>query len=263
MNIIADLHTHTIKSITGTSTLKELTGAASQEKLKCIAVTDYGPKTNMSKKDLFKYISYLPEKLNNIQVIKGIEADVMELHSGKLDISDAESDEFDWITGAYHEISEYDKQILNNTILTNLYLNMANNPILNTISHMEREECGFDTEKVLSVMKQNGKVVEISAAHFDRKPDYIKKRLISLIKVCKEDNIPICIVSNAHSYSDIGKFEDIKKYFESISFPEELIINSDKELLFDYIKKFKELKKKKLEEQQINTLRKRGGARPF
>lgn len=263
MNVIADLHVHTVKSSTGTSTLKEVTGAASQEKIKCIAVTDYGPKANSSKKELIKYISYLPERMNNIQIIKGIEADVMDLHSGNIDITNDDSENFDWIAGAYHEISEYDKNILNNSILTNLYLNMANNPILNTISHLEREDCGFDMIKVLSAMKENGKVVEISAANFNRKTEQIKKRLTALINICKEEKIPICIVSNAHSYYEVGKFEDIKEYLESIQFPSDLVINSDKDILLDYIKNFKELKEKKIAEQNSPIYLKRGGTRRF
>ena len=263
MNIIADLHIHTIKSYTGNSTLKEIVGAAGQENISCIAVTDYGPKANSSKRELFRYISYLPERVSNINIIRGIEAEVMDLHSGNIDITNSDSENFDWIIGAYHGISEYDKQILSNSILTNMYLNMAVNPILNTISHLEREDCGFDISKVLLAMKENGKVVEISAANFCKKPEQIKKRLMTIIKTCKDEKIPVCIVSNSHYYSEVGKFQDIKEYLESIQFPSDLVINSDKDMLLDYIKNFKELKERKIAEQNSPIYLKRGGTRHF
>ena len=54
--IVADLHTHTVKSPFGQSTLSENIGAAKSKGLEIIAVTEYGPQYNNNnfKKEIFK-----------------------------------------------------------------------------------------------------------------------------------------------------------------------------------------------------------------
>lgn len=252
MNIIADLHTHTIKSCTGASTLFENLSYASKKKLNTIAITDYGPNIHNSKRDYFDYIKALPGVAYNISILKGIEANVIDLHSGKLDIEEQDVQYFDWIIGSYHKVSDYDEKILSRTLLTDLFAKMATNPLINTIGHMERYACGFDIPKIISLMKEQGKVVEIGVAAFNLPNESFQKRqLLTIINTCKELSVPICIVSNAHYCDEIGKFDSVVQYLESINFPDGLIINSNKDLLISYINNFKnnrELELKRMKE---------------
>lgn len=251
MNIIADLHTHTTKSYSGASTLFENLSYASKKKLNIIALTDYGPNTHSSKKEYLEYIDKIPQEAYNISILKGIEANVLDLRSGKLDIEEQDISHFDWIIGSYHKVSDYDDKILNRTLLTDLFTRLATNPLINTIGHMERYSCGFDIPKIISLMKEQGKVIEVGVATFKLPDDnFSKRQLLTIINTCKELSAPICIVSNSHYCDEVGKFEKIIEYLDSINFPEQLIINSNKNLLTSYIDNFKtkrdiELKKAK------------------
>lgn len=253
MKIAADLHTHTIRSYTGSSTLYENLIYASKNKLNTISITDYGPKEHSSKHQLFEYISKLPNSAHNINIIRGVEANVIDLYAAKLDIDENDIHYFDWIIGSYHQISEYDNKIINSVFLTSLFEKLANNPLINTIGHMERYECGFDVPKIISIMKQRGKVIEISAAAFNSEENiFQKKQLMLIINTCKELSAPICIVSNAHYCNEVGKFDKLLTYLESIEFPEKLIINSNLNLLHSYISNFKQMRDVELKKQKVN-----------
>lgn len=253
MKIIADLHTHTIRSYTGSSTLHENLTYASKNKLNTVSITDYGPKEHSSKRQLFEYISKLPDSAHNIRIIKGIESNVIDLYAAKLDIEENDIKYFDWIIGSYHQISEYDNKIMNSVFLTSLFEKLANNPLINTIGHMERYLCGFDVNKIVSLMKQKGKVVEIGAAAFNSdESTFEKKQLMSIIDTCKRLSAPICIVSNAHYCNEVGRFDKLLIYLESIEFPEKLIINSNISLLDSYINNFKQMRDVELKKQKIN-----------
>lgn len=253
MTITADLHTHTTKSYTGSSTLFENLSYASKAKLNSVAVTDYGPGARGSKKELIEYMAKLPSKAYNINIIKGIEADVLDLHSGKLDIEENEIESFDWVIGSYHQISEYDSKILSFSILTSLFERLASNPLVNTIGHMERYSCGFDIEKIIPLMKKNGKVMEIGAAPFKEAEDSREKKILSdILDSCKNNSAPICIVSNAHYCDEVGKFDFVIKYLEEINFPEQLIINSNTKLLNSYIENFKQMRSTAIKKEREN-----------
>lgn len=253
MNIIADLHTHTTKSFTGSSTLYENLSYASKNKLNCVAVTDYGPGARGSKKEQTEYISKLPKKAYNINILKGVEANVLDLHSGKIDVEESEIDSFDWVIASYHKISDYDDKILNYSILTSLFERLINNPLVNTIGHMERYTCGFDILKIIALMKQKGKVVEIGAATFNEpEVSTSKKQILNILDTCKNLSAPICIVSNAHYCDEVGKFEKIINYLEESQFPENLIINSNTKLLNSYIENFKQMRSAAIKREREN-----------
>lgn len=253
MTVTADLHTHTLRSYTGSSSLYENLQQANKNKLSTIAITDYGPKEHSSKRQLFEYLAKLPHSAYNINILRGVEANITDLYAAKLDIDENDISNFDWIIGSYHQISEYDTNIINSMLLTVLFEKLANNPLINTIGHMERYECGFDVPKIISIMKQKGKVVEIGSAPFNSDNDTFQKRqLISIIDTCKELSAPICIVSNAHYCDEVGKFDKLLTYLDSVSFPENLIINSNLKLLRSYINNFKQMRDVALQKQKIN-----------
>lgn len=253
MTVTADLHTHTLRSHTGSSTLYENLQQAYKNKLSTIAVTDYGPKEHSSKRQLLEYLNKLPRFAYNVNILRGVEANVTDLYAAKLDIDEKDISNFDWIIGSYHQISEYDGNIINSVLLTNLFEKLANNPLINTIGHMERYECGFDVTKIISLMKQRGKVVEIGAASFNSDNDtFQKKQLISIIDTCKELSAPICIASNAHYCDEVGKFDKLLTYLDSVNFPENLVINSNLKLLRSYINNFKQMRDVELQKQKIN-----------
>lgn len=255
MKIIADLHTHTIKSQSCCSTILENVHEARNKNISLVAITDYGPNNSGNTVELLNYLSNIPAEINKIKILKGIETRVIDLRNGATDIDKEIEYDFDWVIGTYLGISDYDKKILTNPLLTNLYLQMSENPLINTISHLEHFDCGFNIDRVIQRMKEKGKVVEISEAILknSKNPEEVE-RLTVIIKECLKYSVPVCVVSNSHCATEVGHFDVTADYLNAINFPEELVINSNEELLFDYIGNFKKLRMAALWREQKNTL---------
>ena len=90
IHIAADLHTHTIASTHAFSTIMEMAHEAARLGMYAFAVTDHGPKMPDSPHIWhFTSLRRLPDQLEGVWVLKGIEANVCTLE-GKMDVSDDE-----------------------------------------------------------------------------------------------------------------------------------------------------------------------------
>jgi len=86
MELLVDLHTHTIASGHAYSTLTENVQAASRRGLKLLGTTDHGP-SMPGAPHLYHFgnLSILPESLFGVEILPGVEANITN-HEGELDI---------------------------------------------------------------------------------------------------------------------------------------------------------------------------------
>ena len=238
--IIADMHCHTIRSENAFATLKELVNEAKKKGLYGIAITDHGPREKYPAfSSAFRYTKdYLPEEIDGIRIYNGVEANVTNIGRGEIDFKESDFQHADWVIASYHQISEMDKSILNNLLLTSLYQRLINNPIVMMVGHPERTQFGYDEKVFVEECKKHAKVVEINESSI-RRDEKWKAKIKSLALLCKEHSVPICVVSDAHLADEVGCFACSEDLLSQIEFPQRLIINSDPDLLNDYIQKFK------------------------
>ena len=87
MNIIADLHTHTLVSEHAYSTVDEMVNSAKEKGLLALAITDHGPHSSDGAKSVhFKAMHSLPDYINGVRLLRGCEANIVD-YSGKVDLS--------------------------------------------------------------------------------------------------------------------------------------------------------------------------------
>ena len=86
MNIIMDLHTHTIASGHGYSTLKENIEAAKERGLKYLGLSEHGPKLPGGPHPFF-FSNYrcIPRQYGELRLLCGAEANIMD-SKGSLDM---------------------------------------------------------------------------------------------------------------------------------------------------------------------------------
>lgn len=85
MEIIADLHTHTLASTHAFNTVTEMARAAYEMGHKAIAITDHGPQMPDSPHIWHFYnLMRLPQKIEGVFLLRGMEADVLNIR-GELD----------------------------------------------------------------------------------------------------------------------------------------------------------------------------------
>ena len=67
---------------------------------------------------------------------------------------------------------------------------------------------------------------------------------VKILELCRKQNIPVLISSDAHYMTDIANFDNVEKVLGSVDFPEELIINSSAGRFREFIAENREREKK-------------------
>jgi len=225
LNIIADLHTHTIASTHAYSTVSEMVRAASENGLLAIAITDHGPATPDSPHMYhFSNLKVIPRKMDNVTILRGVEANITNFN-GDLDMMENERvfKMLDWVIASMHEpvmthghtTEEY----------TKAWLGVIANPYVDMLGHMGDGRFPFDYDVVLKEAAKQNKIVEINNASFNVRPG-TNKNCFEIAKKCIQHGVKIAVTSDAHFSSFVGKFSISMQILEELGIPKEMIINS-------------------------------------
>ncbi|MDL2252988.1 phosphatase [Ruminococcaceae bacterium OttesenSCG-928-I18] len=223
MDIVADLHTHTLASSHAFSTLNEMVEKARCLGYRAMAVTDHGKALPDSPHEwYFHNITSLPTVLEDgFVLLKGAEANPIG-RNGDLDMEDEILKSLDWVIAALHSkcISP-----LSFEDATQLWLQVAQHPYVDMIGHPEEGRWKFDYERVVPVFKQNNKIVELNGnSPVARKGN--ERNLRELLLCCKKYGAKIAVNSDAHSTYNMGQLGWAFALLEELAFPEELIVNT-------------------------------------
>lgn len=240
-NIIADLHTHSIASTHAYSTIKEMAVSAREKNLKAIAITDHA-KTMPGSPGLWYFSNMqlsLPRDYQGVKLLVGIEANVIDFN-GTIDVNSSDIPYLDWVVASIHDIGI--KELEDSTVekCTNLWMGVANNPLVNVIGHSGDPKWEYDYEKMIPIFGEKGKLVEINSHSFDVRPQN-EANCLKIAKLCKKHGVQIIVNSDAHSEYQIGDFSAALNLLKSIDFPEELIVNSSEERLYSYFRKYSKI----------------------
>lgn len=233
MKIAADLHTHTIASTHAYSTITENTLSAKNAGLKAIAMTDHAPEMwDAPHKWHFHNLKVLPRVINDVIVIRGIEADIMD-YEGTLDIDNESKKYLEWVVASMHGVCLKPGSLDD---ITRAYMNIAKNPDVDCIGHCTTDSYPFDYEKVLCAFKENNKILELNESSITYKEgSYENARKI--LKICKKIGLEVSVNTDSHYCSLIGQIPLSEKLMNETEFPSELIFNSNWDNVKDYILK--------------------------
>lgn len=231
MKIIADLHTHTVASTHGFSTIKEIVDVAAQKGLSAVAITDHTPASTDGPHvwhfhNLHKAI---PREINGVKIIYGAESSIID-YEGSLDFPHEECAALDWIIASFH------KDMLKPASFeehTNMYLKLAENDDVDVIGHCATVVCPFDYEKCLKKFKEYGRLVEINEGTILWKNT--RENYREIIRICKKYEIPVVINTDAHFCTIVGDATQSLALAEEIGLSEKLVVNADWDRLYAYI----------------------------
>ena len=231
MLIIADLHTHTVASTHGFSTVKEMTEEAAARGLKALAITDHTPASTDGPHvwHFHNLHKALPREYLGVKLIFGAESSIID-YDGNIDFPHNECAMLDWIIASYH------RDMLNPGTPeqhTNMYLKLAENPDVDVIGHCGTVQCPFDYEKCLKKFKEYGKLVEINESTLLWKNS--EKNYREIIPLCKKYEVSVIVNTDAHFFAAVGQVSRSLSLLEELDFPERLIVNTDRERLLERI----------------------------
>lgn len=233
MRLIADTHCHTVASSHAYSTIMENINEAKSQGLYAIAITDHARSMPCPPGTwYFQNLKILPRNIYGINVLKGIEANILN-NNAELDIPP--DCNFNWVIASIHDIIFKDKSDIDSC--TNIWLSIAKNPLVNVIGHSGLPDFVYDYERVIPEFAKNGKLVEINNSSFNiRKGSYSNCKKIA--EICKKHEAPIIVNSDAHFCTQVARCEKALKMLEEINFPEELVVNSSIERFDNYLKNY-------------------------
>lgn len=233
MKIIADLHTHTVASTHGFSTVQEMTAMAKKLGYSAMAVTDHGlGMPDAPHKWYFTGLLQLPDIIDDeLLLLKGVEANAMDT-KGTLDMAEPLLERMDWVVCSLHKQC-VEPQTFNQ--VTRMWLAVAENPLVDMIGHPETENYLFDYETVTRAFAQQGKVVELNAGSRKTRPGN-EENMRKLALCCKENGCKIAVNSDAHSVYRMDKLKPILQMLAEIDFPEALVVNSSMPRLLEELR---------------------------
>ena len=234
MQMIADLHTHTLCATHAFQTLNEMAAAAKAAGYCALAVTDHAPAMPDAPHIWhFANGSALPRTLEGVAMLYGVEANVMDT-KGSLDLPQGMLAVQDWVVASIH--SPCMPGLLTRKEANQLWLGVAENPYVDCIGHSEQQNYRYDYDLVTKAFAKNRKVVELNAGSFAVRKDGIPN-MRKLLEACLKNGCHIAVDSDAHSAWRLQTaLPPLYATLEELSFPQELIVNATRENLVQELK---------------------------
>ena len=238
MKYLLDSHTHTIASGHAYNTILEMAAAAAEKGLELLAITEHAvamPGTT----GLFYFMNLktLPRKMNGITVLFGTELNIMD-YTGKVDLEENVLRQMDVCIASLHTPCIRPGTAMQNT---QALLGAMENPYVNIIGHPDDGRYPIDYDTLAAAAREHHVLLELNSHSLEpgsfREGAWENDR--QMLEACKKYQTSIILNSDAHWCGQIGEFEISRKLLEEVSFPEQLIVNTDVDRYCKFINRFR------------------------
>ena len=234
MNIYMDLHTHTLASGHGYSTLKENIEAACEIGLKVLGMSEHGPDMPGGPHEFF-FSNYrcIPREYGDLQLFCGIEANVMD-YEGRLDLKEYLLKQMDYVIASLHPVCVTPGSRAENTRASVMAMR---NPYVKILGHPDDSRFPLDYEELVRAAKEEHVALEVnnSSLHPRASRQGGRENIITLLDTCMKYQVPVLLGTDSHICYTVGRFEEALAVIEEVGFPEELILNTCMDALADIV----------------------------
>lgn len=236
MKYVLDIHSHTLASGHAYNTIREMACAASDKGLELLGITEHAPQMPGTCHDFyFSNLKVVSRKMCGIELLLGVELNILDFE-GNIDLSVELLKKMDIVIASMHSPCYNAGTKEQNT---RAYLNVMKNPYVNIIGHPDDRRYPVDMETLVLSSKENRVLLELNNSSLN--PNGARQDArgndIEMLQCCMKHNVPIVIGSDAHTDSDVGRYDLAMQLIQEINFPEELIINKSVDELKKYLKK--------------------------
>ena len=224
MKSIMDLHTHTVASGHGYSTLKENIQEAQKKGLKFLGFSEHGPAAPGGPHIFFfRNFRCIPRQYGELRLLCGVEANIMD-YEGTLDLEEADLKRMDYVIASMHISCVKPGSREENTQAA---IKAMRNPYVKILGHPDDTRYPLDYEAVVRAARKEGVALEInnSSLHPDAVRVGARENITELLKFCKEYQVPVLMGTDSHIADTIGDFDRAENLLKEVAFPEELILN--------------------------------------
>ena len=240
MKDVLDVHTHTTASGHAYSTFKEVINAAKNSGLELIGIADHTSHIPGTAHDFwFSNFKVIPRDAYGIDLMMGAELNIID-YSGSTDLPGQILKNLDYAVASLHSPCLEPGSLEENTAAV---IGVMRNPHVVIIGHPDNPQYPIDFEKVARAAKENRVLLEVNNTSYlssnHRKGSDEKAKL--MLAECKKYNVPVIMGSDAHIDLDVGNHKLSQKILEENNFPEELVVNRDKNIFYEFVKYRKSL----------------------
>lgn len=231
---VAETHCHTVASSHAYSTLLENIRYAKKYGMCALAITEHCPQMPDGPYPwFFDNLSTIDRVIDNIIILRGAETDIVTVDGG-LDLTAESLQRLDWVIASFH-FSLGERATIKD--YTSAYIGVAKNPYVKVIGHCGTEAFRFDYEQGVKAFKDYGKIVEINAHSFVVRKG-ASKNCVEIARLCKKYEVPVVVSADAHFALEIGRVQQSLDMLDEIGFPEQLVLNIDKQRFLETIEKY-------------------------
>lgn len=234
MDLLIDMHNHTIASGHAYSTVLEIAAEASRKGLKMIGITDHGPTMpGVLGTDFTGNLAILPDFIYGVEILGGVEANILD-PNGELDIPERRLKRLDIIIAGLHDVCVEPWEKEGNTIAL---INTMKNEYVDIIAHPGNPAFPIDKETVVLMAKETNTLIEINNGSFHNSRLGSEENCYKIAELCKEHGVPIIVGSDSHFAFEVGRFDKAIELLKDVGMPEELIMNTSVEKFKAFLKK--------------------------
>ena len=238
MRDVLDSHTHTIASGHAYSTMHEMIRAAADKGLELIGITEHSmAMPGTCHEYYFMNMRILPRELYGIEVMHGVEANIMD-RKGTLDMEEYLLKKMDVVIVSMHTPCMQSGSREENTEAA---ICAMKNPYVDILGHPDDSRYPLVYKAVVQAAKEQHVLIELnnnSLHPLGARQNPIPND-IEILKYCRQYQVPIILGSDAHTQEDVGNHRFVEILLEAVDFPEELIVNRSVEEYKKYINRYK------------------------
>jgi putative hydrolase len=241
--IKADLHTHTVGSGHGFSTIKENADAAVAAGMELIAMTDHGPSVPQGAHNWFFWNqSHVPGIYNNLIILRGCEANIIPDGSKfdsdwGLDIADIVAERLDYVTFGFHPTTGFDRrdQAANTTAL----IKAMQCPYVDQFNHPGNLlEFPFDVDMAIEAAIEYDVILEVNNSSLNPLGARAETKMMEIDFAVRayQAGATLAINSDAHHSTGIGNVQPALDCAIEHGIPADTFINTTAKRVIKHIK---------------------------
>lgn len=224
LQITGDTHTHTVACGHAMGTVTENLAHAARLGHRFLTITEHTGSTPWSAHPwFFNNLIRMPRVVDGVVLLKGCEVNVLNAE-GDLDLQPSLLNALDLVVASAHMESYVGSR--ERSDYTDLYLALAQNPLVDIIGHCGDPRFPHDLDRAVRAYRDHGKIVELnSGSVLSRKGSQPLCREVA--QLCKRYGVPVVLSSDAHCPQHVGRVDDSAALAEEVEIPAEQVLNTN------------------------------------
>ncbi|EDZ5934458.1 PHP domain-containing protein [Salmonella enterica] len=231
MNLLIDLHIHTHASAHAYSSVYEHIMEAKRKNMLAIGITDHGPALNDSSHGWhFLNMNAIPEWVDGVRILKGIEANIFE--NGRIDCDEVMAEKLDYVMAGFH--APVYPPCTDTVKNTECLMKVINNPAVKIIVHPGNPQFPIDYREIAIEAARNNVALEVNSGSVIARKGSLPNCRKIIWEVMNAGGY-ISVGSDSHFCTRTGDLDHAINLLEEQQVPSERIINSSLALTLSFL----------------------------